>query len=638
MARRLPRLIGRLIRLGWRANPRDLLITIVFNLVSGVFTAFGLLATTKVLTALFAAGPTPERVRGAAPALFMVGAAIALRASCTLIAQWAQMRLRPQIQRLVELRLYEATTAIDLAALDDSDHQDALQRARIRGVESASEMTDDAVDIGTAGISVAAAAGTLGVLHPALLPLLLLTAVPEAWAAIRSARICYIAQMSLVEVRRRSWIMAELMTERRQAAEIRSFTMRPFLLRRYGQLADHIREVMLDVARRRTGTQLLGDVLRGVATVTLYVVLGLMLWGAVMPLAVAGTAVLAIRTSQASLLTLVHALNRCYEHGLYFQDYIDYCAMAEQSVAVDPASLKPATTANATPRTPLAADEPAPATGDPLGNAGSHNELHLNALLRFRQITATGITFTYPGADAPALRDVSVRLGRGEVVALVGENGSGKTTLAKVLAALYRPDKGDIHWDDQNAWDLDLHLLRQAVAVIAQDHTRWPMSAGDNIAMGDDLTDARIQARTDAAAAAAGADEVLAGLPHGTQTLLDRRFADGVDLSGGQWQRLAAARGFYRNAPLLICDEPTAALDAKAEHRMFEQIRTHAREHRRTVLLITHRLSNARLADQIYVLANGSLIDHGTHQDLMNRHGLYADLYTLQASAFGQPT
>ncbi|MEV0660678.1 ABC transporter ATP-binding protein [Spirillospora sp. NPDC050365] len=608
MARRLPTLIGQVMRLAWRASRRDLTATIAFNVAAGVFTAFGLLATTGVLTALFSAGPTPDRVRAAAPELVLVGAAITVRAAFSAGAQWAQARLRPQVEQIVEQQLYELTTAIELAAFDDAEFQDDLHRARLRGMDSAPSMVDNAVDLFTAAVGVAAAAGALGVLHPVLLPLLLLTALPEGWAAVRAARLGYLTQLDLVEVRRRSWIMSDLMTERRHAAEVRSFTVRAFLLRQYAALAAHTRRVLIDLARRQTMSQIWGDILKGVATALMYTALGLLLWRGVMPLAVAGTAVLAIRAGQTSLVNLVYALNRCYEDGLYFSDYMAYCETAERRVQ----------------RARAGAREP----GDV--------ERQLEALRGFGEIRAEEVTFSYPDSDAPSLRGVSVRLGRGEIVALVGENGSGKTTLAKILAGLYAPQTGVVRWDDTRVSDLDPEALRRAIAVVAQDHTHWPMTAADNITMGDDLAAAGVRVSVDEAAAAAGADQVIATLPLGLDTLLDKRFADGCELSGGQWQRLAAARGFYRDAPLLICDEPTAALDARAEHHLFDQIRRHAARHGRTVLLITHRLASVRHADRVYVLDGGRVTEHGTHHDLMALDGLYAELYDLQASAYRQ--
>ncbi len=223
---------------------------------------------------------------------------------------------------------------------------------------------------------------------------------------------------------------------------------------------------------------------------------------------------------------------------------------------------------------------------------------------------------------------MTVTIGRGEVIALVGENGSGKTTLAKLLAGLYRPTSGTLSWDGTDLAATDLDKLREQVAVIAQDHANWPLSVRHNITMGRDLDSGRLVA----AAVAAGADTVIDGLAHGYDTLLARQFKDGAELSGGQWQRIAAARAFYRTAPLLIMDEPTAALDARAEYALFSTLRVYAAT--RSVLLITHRLASVRQADRIYVLAHGKLAEQGTHEELMALGGQYAELFTLQASQF----
>ncbi|MGW4955904.1 ABC transporter ATP-binding protein, partial [Nonomuraea sp. NPDC004186] len=310
---------------------------------------------------------------------------------------------------------------------------------------------------------------------------------------------------------------------------------------------------------------------------------------AAIPLAVAGTAVLAIRSAQSSLANLMYATNRLYEEGLYFTDFLEFCEDAER-------------------RVPAAREASVPEN--------------------FERITATDITFTYPGAEAPALREVSIEIKRGEVIAFVGENGSGKTTLAKILSGLYEPDTGTVRWDDTDLRQVDPEHLRLRTAVIAQDHTRWPLTARYNITMGTGKGEQALHA----AAAVAGADQVIADLPHGYRTLLDRRFKDGHELSGGQWQRIAVARGFHRDADLLICDEPTAALDARAEHALFERIRHHSDG--RTVLLITHRLASVRYADRIYVLDHGKITEQGDHHTLMSLNGLYADLYTLQATAY----
>jgi ATP-binding cassette subfamily B protein/ATP-binding cassette subfamily C protein len=575
--------------MAWAANPRDAVATIVLSLLSGVFTAFGLLATTGVLQALFSAQPTPERVKAALPALLLVGGAATIRTCLQAGANWAQSRLEPQVSLIAEEQLFDLTSRVALVAYDDPDFHDELQRAQARGVAIADMVVASTIDVLTGAIGIAAAAGVLGVLHPVLLPLLVLAVVPDAWAAVRAARMRHATMFGLIPAARRKWIIGELLADRDCAGEVRSFTMRAFLMGMYDRVARAQQRVLLRLARRQTVARVLGEAAGGVGTAAVYIALGLLLAAGAVPLAVAGTAVLAIRSGQSSLANLIYATNRLYENGLYFTDYLDFCAQARARV-------------------------PAPAVRE--------------APERFDEITAHDVTFTYPGAEAPALNGVTVTLRRGEVVALVGENGSGKTTLSKIFAGLYTPDGGRVTWDDADLREVSAEDLRRHIAVIAQDHTRWPLTARQNITMGTDKGEDALVV----AAEVAGADQVVAELPHGYATLLDRRFKDGEELSGGQWQRIAVARGFYRDAPLLICDEPTAALDARAEHALFDRIRRHADG--RTVLLITHRLASVRYADRIYVLDHGKVVEQGTHADLIALDGLYADLYNLQASAY----
>lgn len=589
IARRLPALVAEAWRMAWRASPRDALTAVAGNLAGGVCTAFGLLATTGVLEALFRSGPTPDRVRDALPALALVAAAAALRTTTQAVAGWAQSRLDPQVSRISEERLYGLTSRVELIAYDDPDFHDALQRARARGVATADAVVMSAINVMTALVGLVAVAGVLGVLHPVLLPLLLLAVLPDAWAAVRSARMRYTTMYALIPVHRRKWIVGDLLANRSSAAEVRAFGMRGFLLRMYDAVARAEQEVMLRLARRQTVARLAGEALGGVGTGLVYLALGVLLAVAAVPLAVAGTAILAIRSGQSSLATLMHSVNRLYEEGLYYTDFLDFCAGAERRLTG--------------PR-----PEPAPRS--------------------FARITAEDVTFCYPGAESPALHGVSMEIRRGEVIAFVGENGSGKTTMAKILAGLYEPQGGTVAWDGLDVRLVEPDELRASIAVIAQDHTRWPLTARYNITMGTDKGEAELLA----AARVAGADEVIAELAHGYRTLLDRRFKDGAELSGGQWQRIAVARGFHRDAPLLICDEPTAALDARAEHALFERIRRHADG--RTVVLITHRLASVRYADRIYVLDHGKVAEEGTHEELMALGGLYAELYTLQAAAY----
>ncbi|WP_067482333.1 ABC transporter ATP-binding protein [Actinomadura hibisca] len=599
-ARELPVVTGRVLRLAWSAGRRATLGLLALQTLSAAVTGFALLAGTAVLSALLASGPTPDRIRAALPALLVMAGAYALRGLADAGVADLQARLTPRVQRVAEDRFHTAIVGVELPAFDDPDWHDAMSRSRDRGLTYTEMAVEQLVETVSALVGLLAVAGVLGVLHPLLVPLLALSVLPQAWAALSTARHSYTGALRLATLRRRQLMVGDLLSQRAPAAEIRACTAEDFLLGEYRALAATVeaerRRVELAGARRTT----LGRTLGGTATLGLFVVLGWLLAEGMMPLAVAGTAVVAVRLGQAGLLRLSTVANRLYEQGLYIADLETFIGDSRA-------------------RRPEPTGRPAPAD--------------------FEELVLDGVGFRYPGADRDALRDVHMRVRRGEVIALVGENGSGKSTLARLLAGLYRPDTGTIRWDGVDTAGLDPAGVRERVALVPQEAARWPLTARENITIGRHRRPDPADRALGEAARFSGADRIIARLPGGYDTMLSRCFAGGAELSGGQWQSVSIARAVYRDAPLLICDEPTSALDPRAEHRVYESFRRLAGRGadggpERTVVLITHRMASVRHADRIYVLDRGALAEVGGHEELMALDGIYAGLYRTQAAAF----
>ncbi|MBM4438149.1 MAG: ATP-binding cassette domain-containing protein, partial [Actinobacteria bacterium] len=248
-----------------------------------------------------------------------------------------------------------------------------------------------------------------------------------------------------------------------------------------------------------------------------------------------------------------------------------------------------------------------------------------------RGIEFRDVTFAYPGTREPVLRGLDLTITPGQTIALVGANGAGKTTIVKLLTRLYDPDAGQVLLDGVDLREYDVADVRRQIGAIFQDFVQYHATASDNIGYGS-LPDKDNRPRVIAAARRGGADQLIEGLPKQYDTTLGRWWGDGTELSGGEWQKIALARGYMREAQLLILDEPTASLDARAEYEVFQRFRELT--HSRMAVLISHRFSTVRLADHIYVIEDGRISEHGSHTELLARNGTYAALFNLQAQAY----
>jgi ATP-binding cassette, subfamily B, bacterial len=585
VARALPRLLVAAMRRAYAADRAGTIATVAATLAGGLMSTLGLLTTQRVMISIFAEGPTPDRIRAALPSLLLLAAVTTIRGGLGIAFGWSQTRLEPRLRQEAERTLFEATTEIPLAAFDTEGFTDDLERAAGRGVDAVWTVVSHAMNLLAGIIGVIAAGVALAILHP-LLPFALVAAsIPQGWAALHAGGERYREYLLGSVRRRRMWILTNLMARRQSAAELRAYHLREFLLSQYDQVMSDETRSQLALARRITATITIGSIVSGICTGGVYGLLAWLLVSGHLPLASAVTAVVALQAARQSLHVTTMYINDLYADGRHLRDLDSFLTRTQALVPPPSRSERPAA---------------------------------------FRTLRLDGVSLTFADRSSPAVDDVSLTITAGETVAFVGENGSGKTTLAAILTGLRQPDAGTVWWDEHRLTAVDPATVRAATAAVTQDHWHWPFTAETNIRLGDLHSSAPVEA----AAEAAAAHDMISALPYGYATLLDRDFEGGQELSGGQWQRIAAARGFFKSAALLVMDEPSSALDARAEAALFAAVR--ARQGVLTTVLITHRLANVRHADRIYVLDEGRLVDQGTHRELVERGGLYRTWYDLQ--------
>ncbi|GGJ90245.1 multidrug ABC transporter permease [Streptomyces camponoticapitis] len=589
--RAMPRMVAGTLRLAWRTD-RPALVTVgIAEAGQGLTAALGLLVVNSVLGSLLADGSAADRVSDAIPAL-ITGALVAVAGA--LLASWstsAAGRLEPKVERAANEQYLRAAARVELEAIEDGEFRRLIDTAQF-GPPSSREMIGACVATMNGIISLLAVGGVLTVLHPLLLPMLLLIAAPRGWGAMRVSQRRYVSVMSWVEHLRASRLIASLLTSRSAAHEIRVHAVGPFLLRHYRNMADSAETEATRLAKDKAVTELLAAALSGVAALLTYGTMAGLIMSGRMDLAVAGTAVVAVRTGSASLGALVMTTNSLHEESLYVRDMERFLAEA--------------------------ANRSIPSGGLPIPDPT-------------KAITLEGVSFKYPDRETPALTELSLAIPMGSVVALVGENGSGKSTLVKLLAGLHLPDSGRLAWDGVDIAEADREQIFDRVSLLTQDFERWPVTAAANIEIG--RPDA-VEGDLEAAARYSGANLIAETLPNGFQTLLARVFRGASELSGGQWQKFGLARAHYRDAQVIVVDEPTSALDPEAEIAAFDRIRRLANE-RRAVVLVTHRMSGVRYADLIYVLHEGRLVEQGDHGSLLASNGRYASMFRMQAEQYG---
>jgi ATP-binding cassette subfamily B protein len=500
--------------------------------------------------------------------------------------------LSEKFTHVTSIRLLEHAATLDLEDFEDSELQDRLDRARRQTtgrMNLMSQLFGQAQDM----VTIISFAAGLVVYAPWLIVLLILALVPAFLGEAHVNAQSYSLDYSRTPERRELDYVRQTGASVETAKEVKIFGLNAFLIDRYRVLSAAMYAENRRLAARRAGW---GGVLTTLGTMGYYVASASIAWRTLRGgLSIGDLTFLAgsFRRLRTLLEGLLISFSQVAGQALYLDDLFSFFEIAPEIVS---------------PADPL----PFPA---PIRSG----------------FTFENVGFRYPGAERWAVRHLSFRLQAGEVLALVGENGAGKTTLVKLLARLYDPDEGRILLDGRDLRDYDLEALRAHIGVIFQDFVRYHLTAAENIAVG------RIEALGDRprivhAAEQSLADEVIAKLPQGYDQIIGKRFRTGVDLSGGEWQKVAIARAYMRYADVLILDEPTAALDARSEFEVFQRFKELSEG--KTAVLISHRFSSVRMADRILVLAEGQVEAMGTHEELLAQGGRYAELFELQALGY----
>lgn len=582
-----------IFRMVWEAAPGVVAASLACRLFAAVLPLGMLLVTRRIIDAIYVVSSQHTRLPGG----FWGLVALQFAMACMVIilarlVDFCDTNLNERYTRHVNIRVMRHAATLDLSSFEDPEFYDRLERARVQGADRVGMIQESGLLVQQVVSTVTLAAG-ICVISPWILLALIVCVVPEFLAETKFAFLGYSLSVGQTSSRRELDYLRILGTSKESAKEQKLFGLGDFFAKRYESISREIHVQNVDLAGRKL---VYGSLLALLGTVGYYgtyaygiymTVTGALTLGALTFLAGA------IAGASANIQAVFTTFSHIADHALFLSDLIDFFAMRPKIYS------------------------------KPNGLPGPRP---MREGFEFRNVS-----FTYPRKTKPVLDNVNFRLEPGERVALVGANGHGKTTIVKLLTRMYDPTAGQVLLDGIDLREYNLEDLWKSIGVIFQDFVKYDMTVADNIATGK--IDERNNAfRIRAAAFKSLAENVVHKLPHNYDQMLGCRFAGGVDLSGGEWQKIALARAYLRDAQLLILDEPTAALDARSEHEVFQRFADLTKG--KTSVLISHRFSTVRMSDRILVLENGCIAEQGAHSQLLSSGGSYAEMFELQAAHY----
>ena len=582
-----------ILKIVWRSGPGVVAFGIVARIVAALL-PLGLAYIPKLIIDILVElsrtrGPIPERLWWLVGAEFGIAA---LSSVVTRMIDYSDSLLANKYTRHVSIQVMKHASELDLTSYEDPVYYDRLERARVQA-------TDRLVMIQSIGrlelqvITALSMSVAVMLFSPWLMLLLILAVFPAFLGESHFAFLGYAKNFRQTPIKRQLDYLRVVGGTKEAAKELKLFNLSSFFTQRFARLSDLIYEQDVSLARRRLSV---GSALSLVSTAGYYGAYAYVIWRAVVGTITIGTFSFlstAILQASSNIQQVFSTLSGIADQALFITDLLAFFEM------------KPTIQSK-----PNALPAPRPITQG----------------FEFRNVS-----FVYPGTERRVLNGLNFRLSPGERVALIGENGQGKTTIVKLITRLYDPTEGQVLLDGVDLRDYDLEDLYREIGVIFQDFMRYEMTARENIAVGK-IEEIENKPLLEQAAHKSLADEVVAKLGAGYEQMLGRRFEGGVDLSGGEWQKIALARAYLRNAQLLVLDEPTAALDARSEYQVFQRFAELTAG--KMALFISHRFSTVRMADRIVVLENGNIAEEGTHEKLTRIGGRYAELFELQAASY----
>jgi ATP-binding cassette subfamily B protein len=581
------------LRIVWDSGRAVVVLGVAFRLVASVL-PLALLWITKLIIDILVRARTTHQAIGTR-LWWLVAAEFSLAVFGSVLSRgvdFLDALLADKYTRHVSVLVMKHAAQLDLTAYEDPVFYDRLERARVQAtdrlgmIQSIGRLIQQVIT--TISLSVA-----IMLFSPWLLLMLVACVVPAFLGESHFAFLGYAKNFRQTPIRRQLDYLRVLGGSKEAAKELKLFGLAPFLTERFTRLSNRIYEEDVALARRRLAA---GSFLSTISTAGYYLAYVFVIWRTVMGMLTIGTFTFlagAIQQASSNIQQIFSTVSSIADQALFLTDLIAFFEM-RPTIASKPNAL------------------PAPRP--------------IRRGFEFRNVA-----FRYPGSSRLVLNGLNFYFHPGERVALIGENGEGKTTIVKLLTRLYDPIEGQVLLDGVDLREYNLEDLYREIGVIFQDFMRYEMTARENIAVGrierlDDLP------LLNQSAQKSMADEVVGRLPHGYEQMLGRRFDGGVDLSGGEWQKVALARAYLRDAQLLILDEPTAALDARSEYEVFQRFAELTAG--KMALFISHRFSTVRMADRIVVLENGRIAEDGDHEKLTRLGGRYAEMFEMQAASY----